>query len=54
MLAALRSEGPMIASAVLCAHVDGVLWDTEANEYIAAGDALSWARSMEAEIRNAL
>ncbi len=44
----------IIASAVLCANADGVLWDTEANELVAAGDALDWAREMERSIKSEL
>ena len=42
----------IIASAVLCARVDGVLWDAEANELVS--DALSWGKEMEANIKNEL
>ncbi len=43
-----------IASAVLCANADGVLWDTEANELVSADDALDWAREMERSIKSEL
>jgi len=41
----------IIASAVLCAETDGVLWDTEADEFIPAGEALARARLQEADIQ---
>jgi hypothetical protein len=41
----------VIASAVLCACADGVLWDTEAGEMIPAAKALEWARSSETAIQ---
>lgn len=44
----------MIASAVLCAISDGVLWETEADEIIPASRALEWARTEEANVKGAL
>lgn len=44
----------IIASAVLCANTDGVLWDTEGNELISPGDALDWAREMERSVKSDL
>jgi hypothetical protein len=44
----------MIASAVLCAISDGVLWETEADELVPAARALEWARNREASIKPAL
>jgi hypothetical protein len=44
----------MIASAVLCAISDGVLWETEADELVPASRALEWARSSDASIQTAL
>ncbi|CAN5549552.1 hypothetical protein BH11MYX1_BH11MYX1_11370 [soil metagenome] len=35
------------ASAALCANTDGVLWDTESGELIAAAEALDWASEIE-------
>ncbi len=43
-----------IASAVLCAISDGVLWDPEADEVVPASRALEWARSEELSIKTAL
>lgn len=39
----------IIAGAVLCAMADGVLWDTEAGEFVSAAEALEWGKSMEAD-----
>lgn len=44
----------LIASAVLCAMSDGVLWETEADELVPAARALEWARSNEASIKTEL
>jgi hypothetical protein len=44
----------MIASAVLCANTDGVLWDTEGNELVSALDALEWARELERSLEGDL
>jgi hypothetical protein len=44
----------LIASAVLCAISDGVLWDTESDEFIPASHALEWARSGEASVKAGL
>jgi hypothetical protein len=44
----------MIASGVLCAISDGVLWETEADELVPASRALEWARSGEASVKAVL
>lgn len=43
-----------IASAVLCAISDGMHWDTEANEFTPAAQALPWGREAEKAIRKEL
>ncbi len=44
----------MVASGVLCAISDGVLWETEAGEIVSASRALEWARAGEASVKDAL
>jgi hypothetical protein len=43
-----------IASAVLCAMCDGVLWETEGDVLVAAPEAVEWARESEGEVLAAL
>jgi hypothetical protein len=43
-----------IASAVLCAMSDGLLWETEGDELVAAARAVEWARAGEGEVLAAL
>jgi hypothetical protein len=44
----------IIASAVLCGLTDGVVWDTEGNEFFGAAEALTWARETETAIKGEL
>lgn len=43
-----------IAAGVLAALADGVLWDTEGGEFIAAVDAIQWAKRAEDGIKGEL
>lgn len=40
----------VIASGVLCSQTEGVLFDTEADSFMAGADTIQWTRSGEAEI----
>jgi len=44
----------ILASSILCVVTDGVLWDTESDEIIAADRALDWAREGERAIEEEL
>ena len=40
-----------LAGAVLCSITEGAIWESEADHWVAAADALRWAHDMEAEIK---